>query len=205
MSRVLFRTPVAALCAAVLVAACAKNDNAADSKMVDSTKVSSSTMSTTTATMAAPAPMTMTDPNIVAALDEANMADSTTGSMAASKGTNAEVKAFGREMMKDHHALRKGGQDLAAKANISPTPMANDSTAVMDRALADSLTSMPAGAAWDKFYIDHSVMHHEKVLATAQSAMGMAQNAELKGMIEKAAPIVQAHLDHAKSIQAKLK
>jgi putative membrane protein len=186
MSRVLSRTPIAALCAAVLVAACAKGDTAADSsKMVDSTKVSSTTMTTTPAATATPAAPALTDPNIVALLDEANMADSAAGSVAASKGTSPEIKSFGKDMMRDHHALRKAGQDLAAKLNVTPVS--------------------PAGAAWDKAYIDHEVTYHEAVLATAQSALGAAQNAELKALIEKAAPNLQAHLDHAKSIQSKLK
>ena len=42
------------------------------------------------------------------------------GNMASTKGTNAEVKGFGRDMMRDHHALRKAGQDLAKKLNLTP-------------------------------------------------------------------------------------
>ncbi len=206
MSRVLSRIPIAALCAAVLVAACAKGDTAADSsKMVDSTKVSSTTMTTTPAATATPAAPALTDPNIVSLLDEANMADSAAGSVAASKGTSPEIKSFGKDMMRDHHALRKAGQDLAAKLNVTPVPPAGDTGPATAAAWKDSLTTMPAGAAWDKAYISHEIAYHEALLATAQTALGAAQNADLKALIEKAAPNVQAHLDHAKSIQSKLK
>jgi putative membrane protein len=206
MSRVLSRTPIAALCAAVLVAACAKGDTAADSsKMVDSTKVSSTTMTTTPAATATPAAPALTDPNIVALLDEANMADSAAGSVAASKGTSPEIKSFGKDMMRDHHALRKAGQDLAAKLNVTPVAPAGMVVRLSFQAAALAGPVSPAGAAWDKAYIDHEVTYHEAVLATAQSALGAAQNAELKALIEKAAPNLQAHLDHAKSIQSKLK
>jgi len=34
--------------------------------------------------------------------------------------------------------------------------------------------------------------------------MGAAQNSELKNFIQKAAPNIQAHLDRAKAIQAKM-
>jgi hypothetical protein len=34
--------------------------------------------------------------------------------------------------------------------------------------------------------------------------MNATQNAELKALIQKAAPNIQAHLDHAKQIQSKL-
>jgi Predicted outer membrane protein len=146
----------------------------------------------------------MSDANIFAALDEANMADSATGAMAVSKGTSAEVKAFGRDMVKDHHALRVEGQTLAKKLSVTPQPAAGDTSAAMDKALSDSLTAMPKGASWDKYYIDHSVTHHQIVLTTAQNAMSATQTADLKAMLTKAAPIVQSHLDKAKAIQAKL-
>jgi putative membrane protein len=203
MSRVMYRTQFAALCAAALLAACSKGDSTADSvKAADSANAAAAAAATPATTM--PATPALTDPNIVAILDAANMADSANGSVAASKGTSAEVKSFGRDMMRDHHALRKAGQDLATKLNVTPAMPAGDNSQAAAAAFKDSLTTMPAGAAWDKAYINHEVAYHEQVLQTAQTALGAAQNAELKALIEKAAPNIQAHLDHAKSIQSKL-
>ena len=203
MSRLIRHTQLAALCAAALVAACSKGDAGADStRLADSASAVPSTSEATTP--AAPAAPALTDPNIVAILDNANMVDSAGGSLAAAKGTNAEVKTFGRNMMRDHHALRKAGQDLAKKLNVTPEMPAGDNSAAAATAFRDSLTAMPAGAAWDKAYINHEVAYHQAVLNTAQTALGAAQNAELKALIEKAAPNIQAHLDHAKSIQSKL-
>ncbi|MCY7379909.1 MAG: DUF4142 domain-containing protein [Gemmatimonadaceae bacterium] len=204
MSRAFRRTPVALACAAALVAACSKGDSAGNGAAVpDSKAAAASGTATPTPTPAAPA---MSDGNILAMLDQANIADSTTGAIAAARGMNPDLKAYGRDMMRDHHALRAGGQALATKANISPVMPAGDVTSAHDAAVADSMsiTAMPRGAAFDRFYIDHAVMHHQQVLATAQVAVGATQNAELKAMIEKAAPIVQQHLDRAKQLQAKL-
>jgi predicted outer membrane protein len=53
-------------------------------------------------------------------------------------------------------------------------------------------------------YIDNEVTYHKAVLETATNAMNAAQNAELKNLIQKAAPAIQAHLDMAQSIQGKL-
>jgi putative membrane protein len=203
MLSVMRRTPIALACAAALVAACSKSDKAADSaRATDSANAAASAAPATTTTAAAPA---MTDANIVAYLDEANMADSTSGSIAAAKGTNAEVKSFGRDMMRDHHALRVAGQDFAKKANITPQPASNDTTLQHASKMADSLNAQARGAAWDKMYIDSEIAAHESVLSTAQTALGATQNADLKALIQKAAPNIQAHLDHAKQIQSKLK
>jgi putative membrane protein len=197
------RTPIALACAAALVAACSKGDKGADSaRTTDSANTAASATPPATNTAAAPA---MTDANILAYLDAVNMTDSAGGSIAAAKGTSADVKSFGRDMMRDHHALRVAGQDVGKKANITPEPASNDTTQAHGSKMADSLNAQARGAAWDKAYIDHEVMIHESVLNTAQTALGATQNADVKAFIQKAAPNVQAHLDHAKQIQSKLK
>ena len=196
------RTSIAALCTAALVSACSKSENNADSaRLADSAANAASTTPAADSASAAPA---LSDANIVAMVDEANMADSASGSVAASKGTNSEVKAFGRDMMRDHHALRQMGQDLAKKLNVTPQPPANDSSEARDKAWVDSLKSMAKGANWDKAYIDHEVGAHQQVLSTLQTAQSAAQNAELKSLITKAIPTIQAHLKKAQDIQSKL-
>ena len=200
LRRVLRRTTLAALTASALVGGCSKGETKADSVKVDTT-----VGVTTPAGAMPPAAPALTDANIAAILDNANMADSAAGSVAVAKGTASDVKTFGKDMMRDHHALRKQGQDLATKLNLTPAMPAGDTTAMAAQRWQDSLTAMTKGAAFDKAYIDHEVMYHEWVLATAQAALGAAQNQELKDLITKAAPNVQAHLDHAKSIQSKLK
>jgi putative membrane protein len=200
MIRRLRHASFAALCAATLVVACGKAD-----KPADSSKVADSAVAARTASAPAASAPPMSDANIFAALDEANMADSATGAMAATKATSAEVRSYGKEMMRDHHALRAEGQALAKKLNITPEPAPNDSSPAKDKAVADSLTSLAGGPAWDRFYVDHAVTHHEMVLATAQNAMSATQNADIKAMLTRAAPIIQNHLDRAKALQAKLK
>ena len=188
---------VAAMSIAVL-AACAKEDKTAyDSAGTSDTAAAASA----TATPATPA---LTDANIAALLDEANAADSAHGKMASTKGTNADVKAFGVLMMNDHHALRKQGQDLVKKLNVTPEPPANDSLPTKAKMVADSMTAMAKGAAWDKAYIDHEVMMHQEVLTLIDQAQSAAQNAELKDLLTKARPNVEMHLKRAQDIQGKL-
>jgi putative membrane protein len=189
-------TLVAALSIAVL-AACAKEDKTGYD----------STATTDTATAAAATPSAtpaLTDANIAALLDEANAADSAHGKVASTKGTNADVKAFGVLMMNDHHALRKAGQDLVTKLGVSPTPPANDSLPAKAQMTADSLNAMSKGAAWDKWYIDHEVMMHQDVLALIDQALAAAQNPELKDLLGKARPNIEMHLKRAQDIQTKL-
>jgi putative membrane protein len=189
---------VAALGTVVLVACSKEGSNASDSaRLADSANAA-------TPAAATPAAPALTDPNIAALLDEANMADSASGKLASTKGTNADVKAFGVMMMNDHHALRKAGQDLVTKLGVTPTPPAGDSLPAMAKAKQDSMTAMPKGAAWDKAYIDNEVAVHQQVLGLIDTALGAAQNAELKDLLTKARPNIEAHLKRAQEIQGKL-
>lgn len=191
----------ALLGACVLWGACAKSDNKADSAAAAD---SAAKAAAATAPPPAPTPPPLTDANIAAILDGANAADSAAGKIASTKGTRADVKEFGRMMMRDHHALRKQGQDLAKKLNLTPALPAGDTSEAAAKHWQDSLNAMPKGAAWDKAYIDHEVSYHQAVIQTAQTAQGAAQNAELKDLITKAAPNLQAHLTKAQDIQSKL-
>lgn len=146
----------------------------------------------------------MTDPNIFYVLDASNLADSAKGALASSKGTSADVREFAKIMVRDHHSLRQQGQNLSKRLAIQPTPPAADSLpAKLDTAMA-RLTAAAKGRDFDKAYIDHEVSSHLELLTLATSAMGITRNSEIKNLIQKAAPIIQAHLDRVQAIQKNL-
>jgi putative membrane protein len=155
--------------------------------------------------MAAPATATWTDANIFAILDEANAADSAAGVLAGTKGTSSAVRDFGKRMTRDHHTLRAQGAALAKKLKITPTPPAGDNLVADAQKAMDNLNSTAKGKDFDKAYIDGEVDMHKKVLDVATQAMGQAQSTELKNLIQKAAPVIQGHLDLAESVQKNLK
>jgi putative membrane protein len=185
--------------AVVAVSACGRSENAG----TDTTGAATSDtagMGAMPATNAA-----LTDANIFAVLDEANVADSSHGAIASTKGTSSAVREYGRQMMRDHHTLRAQGQALAKQLNITPTPPAGDTIPAHAQRVADMLGTTAKGNDFDKAYIDHEVEMHKSVLDIATRAMNAAQSTELKNMIQKAAPAIQAHLDKAQSIQKTMK
>jgi putative membrane protein len=146
----------------------------------------------------------LSDGNIVALLDEANMADSASGAYAVGKATNAEVKAFARLMMGEHHALRAQGQQLAKRLNVTPAPPADDPLKPAAASEMAALRAAPKGAQFDRTYIEQEIGIHKAVLDLAEKAHGAAQNEELKKLIEQAKPVIEKHLDRAEEIQKKL-
>ena len=141
------------------------------------------------------------DANIFALLDATNVADSAHGAIASTKGTSAAVRDFGRQMMRDHHTMRVEGQALAKRLNVTPTPPAGDTLPAHAQKTSDMLNSTAKGKDFDKAYIDHQVEMHKGVLDLATRSMTAAQSTELKNMLQKAAPVVQGHLDKAQAIQ----
>jgi putative membrane protein len=146
----------------------------------------------------------LSDANIVALLDEANMADSASGAYAVTKATNPEVKAFARLMMGEHHALRAQGQKLAKQLNVTPEPPANDPLKPAAQSEMTALKAAAKGAAFDRTYIEQEVGIHKAVLDLAEKAHDAAQNEQLKQLIEQAKPVIEKHLKRAEELQKKL-
>lgn len=186
--------------AALVLAACSKKENSA----ADTT--SATTAGTdTSAAPGAPASRSWTDENIFALLDEANSADSTAGALAVTKGTAAAVRDYGRRMVRDHHQLRAQGEALAKRLKITPAAPADDPVVSAAQKHMGNINSTAKGKDFDKAYIDGEVEIHKSVLELATEAARQTQNTELKNLIQKAAPIIQGHLDLAESVQKGLK
>jgi putative membrane protein len=158
------------------------------------------------ATGGAPAatPKALSDSNIVAILDEANKADSASGALALKKATRADVKAFARLMMSEHHALRVGGQQLAKQLGITPKAPERDPLAGYTRNEAAALQKTPKGPDFDRTYIDNEVSVHQAVLDFANQARVITQTPQLRELIEQAIPVIRKHLEQAESIQKQL-
>ena len=189
------------MAAAAAVVACAKKDhNAQDTSAIAKTVSGETAVSSTSAVSGG-----WSDANIFAVLDEANVADSSEGAIAATKGTSAQVREFGKLMMRDHHAMRLEVEALAKKLGIAPQPAADDRMQADLQKSTDMLNTTAKGRDFDRAYIDLQVEDHKSVLEKAIKAMASTQTAELKNLLQKAAPRVQAHLDRAEGIQKSMK
>jgi putative membrane protein len=187
--------------AALVLAACSKKENSG----ADTTAASSTVMADTSGMAGSTSSGTWTDANIFALLDEANAADSTAGAVAVTKGTASAVRDFGRRMVRDHHQLRAQGEALAKKLKITPAAPADDPVTPAAQKHMDNINATAKGKDFDKAYIDGEVDRHKAVLELATKAAGQTQNTELKNLIQKAAPVIQGHLDLAESVQKNLK
>jgi putative membrane protein len=148
----------------------------------------------------------ITDAQIAAIVVAANQVDVDAGKLAASHGTNPEVKKFGERMVTDHQGVNKSAVDLVTKLKV--TPQENETSKALKGGGDKNLANLKklSGAAFDKAYIDHEVTYHQQVLdAIDKTLIPNAKNADLKALLVKVRPAFVAHMEHAKQIQSSLK
>jgi putative membrane protein len=146
-----------------------------------------------------------TDAQIAHIVVTANQVDIDAGKLAESKGTNKDVKAFGKQMVTDHTGVNKQAVALVTKLKV--TPEDNPTSQSLKSGGEENIKHLKTlkGAEFDKAYIDHEVAYHEQVLdAIDKTLIPNAKNEELKALIIKVRPAFVGHLEHAKQIQAKL-
>jgi putative membrane protein len=145
----------------------------------------------------------VSDAQIASIVVTANQVDIDAGKLAASRSTNAEVQAFGQQMIAAHSGVNKSAVALVTRLNVSPedNPTSHSLQSAGDQNIAH-LESLK-GAAFDKAYVDHEVAYHQQVLdALDKTLIPGAKNAELKAMLVGVRPAFAAHLEHAKHLQS---
>lgn len=187
---------VASALAAVVLVACGPREG----RNADSTD-SLAGMDTSPAA-ATPTTPTLSDAQIAHIVMTANSGDSTLGALAVRTATNAQVKEFGRMMVRDHGDANKKVWELTQRLSITgeENDVSRQLTTDVDAAKTD--VTGKTGAEFDRAYIGHEVQIHQKVLdALDQTLIPGAQNAELKSLLQAIRPTVSAHLERAKTLQ----
>ena len=131
---------------------------------------------------------------------QSDMYEIQAGNIAATRGKNADVKAFGKAMVTQHTAMANEMKPLIIAAGQTPADKLDQRL----QGFIDNLKSASA-ADFDKTYIDQQVAAHGEALTLMQGYADAGGDAGLKAAAAKAVTKVQAHLDRAKTIQSALK
>ena len=146
-----------------------------------------------------------TDPQIAAIVVTANQVDIDAGKLATAKAHATEVKAFAQQMITDHTGVNKQATELVTKLKVKPEE--NDTSKSIKQGGDDNLAKLKdlKGADFDRAYIAHEVTYHQTVIdALDKTLIPNAKNEELKALLIKVRPAFVAHLEHAKTIEAKM-
>jgi putative membrane protein len=148
----------------------------------------------------------VTDAQIAAIVVTANQVDIDAGYLAASTAGDAQVKAFGRQMVTDHTGVNKQATALVTKLKVAPEVNATSRSLAAGGVENVKHLRGLKGAAFDTAYVDHEIAYHQQVLdALDNTLIPGAKNDELKELLVKVRPAFVAHLEHAKQLQASLR
>src|SRR3954470_5934512 len=145
------------------------------------------------------------DAQIAAIVVTANQVDIDAGRLAETKGSSADVKAFGKQMVTDHTGVNKQATDLVTKLGVKPED--NATAQALKSGGTENVSHLKTlkGADFDKAYIEHEVAYHQQVLdALDKTLIPNASNDQLKALLVKVRPAFVAHLEHAKHVQSTL-
>lgn len=148
----------------------------------------------------------LTDPEIASVAVTANQIDVDYGKIALDKSKDADIRKFAQTMINDHSGVINQAVALAKELGVTPK----------DNVLTQSLLDGAKGTKADlqsknskdfsKAYIDNEVAYHEAVIAAVKDILiPQTQNAQLKALLVKVAPVLEQHLAMAKKVQAEFK
>ena len=156
-----------------------------------------------TPAIAADAP---TDPQIAHIAYTAGNIDVAAAKQALARSHNKAVRAFARQMVRDHQAVNGKALALVKKLHVTPqdnpTSQSLTKSAVAERAKLNRLR----GAAFDREYANNEVAYHKTVNGALESILiPSAKNGELKSLLETGLTLFREHQMHAEQVAKGLK
>jgi putative membrane protein len=125
-----------------------------------------------------------------------NYAEVNLGQLAATKATNAAVKAYGQMMVADHTPVGVELDSIAASLNLT----APDSLDAEHVALRQTLSGL-SGRAFDSTYIASQVKDHQRMISVFEQEVSAGANTKLKNFASSHLPHLRLHLQKADSIR----
>lgn len=119
----------------------------------------------------------------------ANMLEIETGKLAAARGSDPKIKAYGQMMVKDHSKAATELKALAESKDVTlPTKMLK-----RHQAMYDGLKEEKTGRDFDNEFRRKMIASHKEAVSLFDQAANKSEDAELKAFAAKMLPKLQRH------------
>jgi putative membrane protein len=145
----------------------------------------------------------LTDANILGKEHGGDSAEVAIATFARTHAADPQVKAYAKLLVSDHGKGDRAVMALATKLAITPQPPADDTTSQETAHTLARLGTLK-GFDFDTAFVQHEIADHTTDIADAHKASAAAQNPQVKALVEKSLPELQAHLDKARELEKKL-
>ena len=140
-----------------------------------------------------------TDPAFLTDAIRGDLGEIKLGQLAEEKGQSEGVRDFGHTLMSDHQKAMKKAADLAKTLGVTaPTDLTPEAQKTYDQ------LSRLSGAEFDRQFVMHMVMDHQKDIAKYQEESKSSVNPKVADLAEDTLPTLRDHLETAQSLQKKL-
>lgn len=130
---------------------------------------------------------------------QGGLAEVKLGRLAAEKGSSADVKAFGQQMVDDHG---KANEQLRSAAESVGMTLPSDVNG-KQQAMYDRLSKL-SGAQFDSAYVKGMMMDHQEDIKEFKKESESGTDEKIKSFASQTLPVIQGHLDKLKAIQPNL-
>jgi putative membrane protein len=122
------------------------------------------------------------------------------GKIAAEKGVNDKVKAFGRQMQEDHGKANEELKTIAANKGVQiPQALEGKQKKTVDR------LSKLSGPEFDRQYTRTMIEDHKEGLKAFQREADKGKDPDVKQFASKYVPMIKKHLEMAQTTAEQLK
>src|SRR5262249_21124684 len=130
-----------------------------------------------------------TDANVVDALTAVNQGEIDYSQLGVDKATNASVKQFAQQMVKDHAAMLDAVKNLTLKLGVTPAvnKKVDDLQKENQKDIAD-LNGKSVGKDFDHEFMEEQVDMHQEALDLLNDLESKTTNADVKAAIAEAKP-----------------
>jgi putative membrane protein len=140
------------------------------------------------------------DSSFITKAAEGGIAEVKLGQLAAQKGSNADVRSFGQQMVDDHGKANNELKQLASSKGVTlPSDISSKDQATYDR------LSKLDGAAFDHAYVQDMVADHREDVNEFRRESRSGSDSDVKAWAGKTLPTLEHHLQLAESLQTKVK
>ena len=121
------------------------------------------------------------------------------GKLAAEKASDADVKAFGQQMVDDHGKANDKLMEVAKEKKMTlPTDLDSKQQKMYDK------LSQMSGADFDKAYVKGMVKDHEEDVKAFTKESEKGKDEKIKGFATETLPVITGHLEKIKGIEGKM-
>ena len=147
----------------------------------------------------------MNEKNIAAHMAAGDSLEIQLAELALSKATSQSVRDYATMLANAHRQHLAAVMEIITDEDVGAEPMANDPEGMRMRQMLSQLRTMPAGAAWDRAFVNFQVQHHQNEIDLVTPNIKNVHDDDFENLVEKTLASLASHRDQGKTIAMALK